>query len=91
MHPQQNPSMADTVGILPDLALFGSDGLLNELEKSSTCSDSDFVLPASPFIDNNWQDQEVSLKPYFKPFKSVLPYFGKKEASDKSKLKWHFL
>lgn len=61
MHPQQSSSssMAETGGILPDLSLFGNDGLLNELEKSSTCSDSDFVLPASPFLENGWQDQEV--------------------------------
>ena len=64
MYPQQqnsSSSMAETTGgMLPDLSLFGNEGLLNELEKSSTCSDSDFVLPASPFLENGWQDQEVS-------------------------------
>ncbi|XP_054755430.1 uncharacterized protein LOC129261391 [Lytechinus pictus] len=60
MYPQQSSgdSMAETGGILPDLSLFGNDGLLNELEKSSTCSDSDFVLPASPFMENGWQENE---------------------------------
>ncbi|XP_011663921.2 Krueppel-like factor 3 [Strongylocentrotus purpuratus] len=81
MHPQQSSSssMAETGGILPDLSLFGNDGLLNELEKSSTCSDSDFVLPASPFLENGWQDQEDQTGP--DPLSEI---FFKKEPSSPS-------
>ncbi|XP_071511621.1 uncharacterized protein [Diadema antillarum] len=58
MHPHQNVNMTETVGILPDLSLFGNEGLLNELEKSPAASDGDFVLPASPFMESGWQEQQ---------------------------------